>query len=54
VNSEEWLWKTIAFAIRQAKPEKSEGRHHQRVGNRQRFGDLNRAQLPGVDQAQRM
>jgi hypothetical protein len=33
---------------------KSEGRHHQRGVNRQRFGDLNRAQLPGVDQAQRM
>jgi hypothetical protein len=37
-NSEEWLWTTIAFAIRQATPEKSEGRHHQRGGNRQRFG----------------
>jgi hypothetical protein len=33
--------KTIAFAIRQATPEKSEGLHHQRGGNRQRFGDLN-------------
>jgi hypothetical protein len=46
--------KTIALAISQATPEKSEGLHHQRGGNRQRFGDLNRAQLPGVDQAQRM